>query len=74
MLLVCNSLPLAGDVVEHLARAIATGRVPAARLREALGRIHALRRIRRPVRLAEPLAWPAHAALRRRVAAGPRVA
>lgn len=72
MVLVCNSLPVAADAVEQLARAIASGRLPAPRVREALGRVHALRRLRRPDRRDEPLAWPAHAALRRRVAAVPR--
>jgi beta-N-acetylhexosaminidase len=71
MLLVCNSLEVAAAVIDRLADAIARGRLPAARVREALGRIHALRRIRRPSRLADPLRWPPHARLRRRVAGEP---
>lgn len=69
MLLVCNALTVAADVIEHLADAIARGRVPAARYAEALGRIQMLRRLRRPSRTGGPLVWPTHAALRRRVSA-----
>jgi len=73
MLLVCQSLALAGDVIEHLARAITRGSLPGARVREAIGRIHALRR-RRPVLAppSTPRAWPAHTALRRSLAKPPR--
>lgn len=68
MVLVCNALDVAAEVVDHLARAIATGRLPPGRLREAIGRLDALRRIRRPRAASAPTRWPEHARLRRRVA------
>jgi beta-N-acetylhexosaminidase len=71
MLLVCQSLATAATAIDGLAAAIGRGRVPPARVATALARVQRLRRwldARTPARRGR-LAWPAHAALARRLSA-----
>jgi beta-N-acetylhexosaminidase len=67
MLLVCQSLDAARRAIAGVETAVERGTLPAARLREAIVRIHALRR-RVPARRPNArLGWPAHAQLARRI-------
>jgi beta-N-acetylhexosaminidase len=66
MLLVCASLPLAARAIEAVAAAVDRGRLDAAAVAASLSRIQALR-CRRIPRAGDRLAWPAHAALARRI-------
>jgi beta-N-acetylhexosaminidase len=63
MLLVCRSQATARRAMLGVEAALAAGRLAAADVVAALGRIEALRRRRRPRRPPPRLAWPAHARL-----------
>jgi beta-N-acetylhexosaminidase len=65
MLLVCQTLPAARHAMQGVEAALATGKVSAERVAQALGRIQALRRTSRPP--AGALRWPTHAHLARRI-------
>jgi len=67
MLLVCESMAVAGASIESVATALARGRLPGNAIATSLGRIQQLRRHIGPDRPARPLAWSRHAALARRL-------
>src|SRR5579885_2389763 len=71
MLLVCRSQAAARRAMLGVEAALAAGRLDAADIVAALGRIEALRRRHRPRPRPGRLAWPAHARLAARLAAAP---
>jgi len=73
MLLVCQSLDAARAAMDGVEQAMLRGTLPAARVVEALARVHALRRrVPPPARRPATIGWPAHARLARRLAATAR--
>ena len=67
MLLVCQSLDVARRAIAGVEHAIERGTLATARVPEAIGRMHALRRRIPPRRANSRLGWPAHAKLERRI-------